>query len=482
MKRIFNGKVTVKNFIVAMLSAHIIFESVGSMSQIAYANGDENTEQTAQQTEKSSETAAENNEERNENSSSEESEAKAEETQVAEAAAETATETPATDNTETHVEETTQTTETETTQTTETETTESETTETTQTTQAQVVEEPEEPEKPVIEGEVNNDKIRQYNSGEFSVSDTYSVEEAAEKTGNKVTVIIRHYFEDIDKEYSEEFEIDENDIITLNSASAPLENTQAGWAQFYLGTDDAHTMGYWYNNGSILYENAKYVQNGWNAGESFTISYKDGINHIHDDPTIEINFNYAWQQLRTYKTYNVPVEPTLVQNEYTPNIMEMLAAPTKKAYLGYLSLMDLLADPDPVIPTPTPGSDPTPDPQPTPDPEPTPDPQPTPDPEPTPDQQPTPDPEPTPDPTPVVTPATVVTTIADDQTPLAAAPAQEGAQVLGAKRVRAEGAVLGARRGNTGDETKSAERGVIIFIAALGIISLLAIKKEKEEA
>ncbi len=57
MKRIFNGKVTVKNFIVAMLSALIIFESVGSMSQIAFANGDENSEQTAQQTEQASEAA-----------------------------------------------------------------------------------------------------------------------------------------------------------------------------------------------------------------------------------------------------------------------------------------------------------------------------------------------------------------------------------------------------------------------------------------
>ena len=51
MKKIFNGKVTVKNFIVAMLSALIIFVSVGSMYQTAYANGKENSEQTAQQTE-----------------------------------------------------------------------------------------------------------------------------------------------------------------------------------------------------------------------------------------------------------------------------------------------------------------------------------------------------------------------------------------------------------------------------------------------
>ena len=589
MKRIFNGKVTVKNFIVAMLSALIIFESVGSMSQIALANGDENSEQTAQQTEQASESAAESNEERNENSSSEESEAQAADTAATETPAETGAETPAaeapaeasadtgvtltstdadtetavaqmllTENQELPAEE--MTTEEMATEEMATETPSEETTET-----ETPVEEPVEPEKPTIDGKVNNDKIRQYNSGvenynkqvdaynkavdkyyesevarvtreneeieknnqseqqkvleneqnnadlrakydeeyaqylsdkateqriydknkmtveqyndainrlynnpanksvemnensvEFSVSDTYSVEEAEEKTGNKIKVIIRHYFEDIDKEYSEEFEIDENDIITLNSASAHLENTQEGWAQFYLGTDDDHTMGYWYNNGSILFENAKYVKSGWNAGESFTISYKDGINHINDDPTIEINFNYAWNPLRTYKTYNVPNAPTLVQNEYTPNFKEMLEAPIKKAYLGYLSLMDLITDPDPVIPTPTPDPEPTPDPQPTPD--------------------------PVVEPAPVVTPATVVTTIADDQTPLAAAPAQEEAQVLGAKRVRAEGAVLGARRGNTGDDTKNTERCMIAVIAMLGIISLMSIKKEKEEA
>ena len=522
MKRIFNGKVTVKNFIVAMLSALIIFESVGSMSQIAFANGDENSEQTAQQTEQASEAAeTPSNEEKSEAA---------------------AAETPAEETTEAPTEET-------------------------PAEETPVVEEPVEPEKPVIEGSVNNDKIREYNSGvesynqkvdsynqavdqyyesevariakeneeieknnaaeqqkvieneqnnellrakydaeyaqylsdkateqriyeknkmtveqynnaintyynnpatksvemnansvEFSVSDTYSVEEAEEKTGNKITVIIRHYFEDIDKEYSEAFEIDEKDIITLNSASAHLENTTPGYAEFYLGTDDDHTMGYWYNNGSILYENAKYVKSGWKAGESFTISYKDGINHTYDDPTIEINFNYAWKQLRTYKTYNVPEEPTLVQNEYTPNILEKLTAPVKKAYLGYLSLMDLIADPDPT-PAPAPAPAPTPDPEPTPDPIPA----------------------PAPTPAPVVTPTTVVTTIADGQTPLAAAPAQEGAQVLGAKRVRAEGAVLGARRANTSDDTNSAERCAIIILSMFGIACLLSIKKEAKD-
>ena len=537
MKRIFNGKVTVKNFIVAMLSALIIFESVGSMSQTAFANGDENSEQTAQQTEEAS-----SNEETSETPAAETpSNEETTETPVNETPApsdETPAETPAADAenpaTETPAEET------------------------------PTVEEPVEPEKPAIEGDVNNDKIREYNSGvesynqkvdaynqavdkyyesevarvakeneeiernnaaeqqkvieneqnnaalkaqydeemiqyeadkaiedkilarghasveaynnmiitkynnpaiesveknansgEFVVSDTYKVQEAEDKSGDKVTVIVKHYFEDIDKEYSEEFEIDRNDIITLNSASAHLENTQPGWAQFYLGTDDDHTMGYWYNNGSILYENAKYVQSGWNAGESFTISYKDGINHTYDDPTIEINFNYAWNPLYTYKTYNTPNQPTLVQNTYTPSILEKLSAPTKKEYLGYLSLMDLLADPEP---------DPTP--------------APTPDPEPTPAPAPTPEPTPAPAPTPTPAPATVVTTIADQQTPTAAAPAIEGGQVLGARRASTEGAVLGARRANTSDESKNAERGIIIIIAAFGIACLLLIKKE----
>ena len=565
MKRIFNGKVTVKNFIVAMLSALIIFESVGSMSQIAFANGDENSEQTAQQTEQNSEAPADNNENTENNASNENNEntennnSEGQETTGTEEAPATA-ETPAAGTTETPATET----ETETPAASETET---ETTEETETpAEPQVVEEPVEPDKPAIEGEVNNDKIRQYNSGvesynqqvdqynqavdayydsevariareneeieknnqaeqqkvieneqnnealkaqyevdyaqyvkdkaladkvyakyqmtmeqynaaidrsynqpalksvemnanskEFAVSDTYKITEAEDKSGNAVIVRITHYFEDIDKEYYEEFEIDENDIITLTSASAPLENISAGYAAFYLGTDEDHTMGYWYNNGSILYENARYLNSGWNCGECFEISYKDGANHLHDITDIDIVFNYKWNPLRTYAPYNIPVEPTLVQNEYTPNIMEMLAAPTKKAYLGYLSLMDLLADPDPVIPTPTPGSDPTPDPEPTPTP------------------APTPDPEPTPVPTPA--PATVVTTIVDEQAPLAAAPA-EGGQVLGAKRVSTQGAVLGARRGNTGDEAKNIERIIIILIAALGIGCLVSIKKE----
>jgi hypothetical protein len=51
-----------------------------------------------------------------------------------------------------------------------------------------------------------------------SAKDTYSVEEAAVKSGEKVKVHIAHIFEGTDISYVEDFEIDRNDVITINGA------------------------------------------------------------------------------------------------------------------------------------------------------------------------------------------------------------------------------------------------------------------------
>ena len=113
---------------------------------------------------------------------------------------------------------------------------------------------------------------------EISVSDTYTVQEAAEKSGVKVTVHIEHNFQDIDLSYTEDFEIDANDIITVKPICTIGEQTSPGYATFYYNTDDQHQMGYWMEAYSSVGSNARYSQSDWNCGDTHEISYKDGKN------------------------------------------------------------------------------------------------------------------------------------------------------------------------------------------------------------
>ena len=315
----------------------------------------------------------------------------------------------------------------------------------------------------------------------FAIGSSYTIEEAAEKSGNMVKIHVEHNFSEIGISYSEDFEIDENDTITFNSAGAQLETTNPGYACFYMNTDEDHSMGYWMSAGSILMDNAVTTSWDWNCGDSHTLTYKDGKNHVNDITDIDMIYDYAWMPLKVYKTYNVPVEPTLNLVEYTPNILEKLAAPSKRSYLSHISLMDLLAEPE-IIPTP--------DPEPVVDPEPVIIPEVTPVPEIDPIVTPIiPDPVVPTAPAPAsedttdddtdtttvdeVTPfAPEAITIAETPVPMAAA-TEEGA-VLGATRdTNNEAAVLGARRASTEDTTNTSARIMILLLAAFTSITVI---------
>ena len=147
-----------------------------------------------------------------------------------------------------------------------------------------------------------------------TVKDTYTVQEAAEKSGVRVTVHIEHNFQDIGLSYSEDFEIDANDVITVNPLCAICESTTPGYATFYYNTDDQHQMGYWMEAYSSVGSNARYSQSDWNCGDTHVISYKDGKNHAFDKEEIVVEYNYMWNPLKVYKTYNTPSEPTAPEN------------------------------------------------------------------------------------------------------------------------------------------------------------------------
>jgi len=216
-----------------------------------------------------------------------------------------------------------------------------------------------------------------------SVSDTYRITEAEEKSGIMIKVHIEHNFEGTDISYVDDFEIDRNDIITLNSIPAVGDATQPGYCCCYYNTDDSHTMGYWSLGWSELMENARYVNSNWNHGNEYEISYKDGANHINDIEDIYMAYNYMWMPQRVYKTYNTPVEPEKptdpgekkelkdIPEIYTPeyrqfvqkehvqaeleeipeaNILENIIAPVKKDYISLLAHMALFEVPVPETP------------------------------------------------------------------------------------------------------------------------------------
>ena len=188
-----------------------------------------------------------------------------------------------------------------------------------------------------------------------SAKDTYSVKEAAVKSGEKVKVHIAHIFEGTDISYVEDFEIDRNDVITINSIAALGNATQPGYASLYYSTDEAHSMGYWVPWDELQY-NARYVNSTWNCGTSYEISYKDGKNHAGDEEVISMVYNYTWVAQKTYKTYNVPVEPEApadpgeardlvdVPELYTPEYKEYVAKQYVESELeAYVSLLDHIA-------------------------------------------------------------------------------------------------------------------------------------------
>ena len=218
-----------------------------------------------------------------------------------------------------------------------------------------------------------------------TVKDTYTVQEAAEKSGRMVTVHIEHNFQDIGLSYTEDFEIDANDVISFSPLCAVCESTSPGYATFYYNTDDQHQMGYWMEAYSSVGSNARYSQSDWNCGDTHEISYKDGKNHAFDKEEIVVEYNYMWNPLKIYKTYNTPVEPTAPVNPgearsfvdlpelYVPMyetyterqhvnaeleeigeavLWDRIADPVKKAHLTLADYMTLFDEPEAEAPAP----------------------------------------------------------------------------------------------------------------------------------
>ena len=212
-----------------------------------------------------------------------------------------------------------------------------------------------------------------------TVKDTYTVQEAAEKSGRMVTVHIEHNFQDIGLSYTEDFEIDANDVITFSPLCSVCESTSPGYATFYYNTDDQHQMGYWMEAYSSVGSNAKHSLSDWNCGDTHEISYKDGKNHAFDKEEIVVEYNYMWNPLKIYKTYNTPVEPTAPENPgearsfvdvpelYIPKyetyaerqhvtaeleeigeavLWDRIADPVKKAHLSLADYMTLFEEPE----------------------------------------------------------------------------------------------------------------------------------------
>ena len=207
-----------------------------------------------------------------------------------------------------------------------------------------------------------------------SVSDTYKVTEAEDKSGVNVSVIVKHIFDGTDVSYTDEFSIDANDMIVLNSIGALGSATSPGYASFYYKTDEAHSIGYWYEGYSELQTTARHSEYGWNCGDEHEITYREGKSHPFDEEVIEMTYYYYWNPLRTARTYNVPTAPVKpeepgaakdlveVPELYTPeyrefverphieaeledieeaNIIERIASPIKRAYIALLGYMDL---------------------------------------------------------------------------------------------------------------------------------------------
>lgn len=329
----------------------------------------------------------------------------------------------------------------------------------------------------------------------FEITESYDVQQAETASGNSVKVYLNHVFlhatleEDYSYSYEEQFrysydfEIDENDIITFYAAGVQLKPTAPGWCAFYMNSDESHSIGYWSQAWSDFENTANNTSDGWNCGDTHTSTFKDGKLYPSDSTDTYMTYYYKWNPLKTAKTYNVPVEPTLNLVEYTPNILEKLAAPSKRSYLSHISLMDLLAEPE-IIPTP--------DPEPVVDPDPVIIPEVTPVPEIDPIVTPIiPDPVVPTAPAPAnedttdddtdtttgdeVTPAPfapTAITIAETPVPMAAA-TEEGA-VLGATRdTNNEAAVLGARRASTEDTTNTSARIMILLLAAFTSITVI---------
>ena len=186
----------------------------------------------------------------------------------------------------------------------------------------------------------------------FDIEKSYTIEKTEEGSSGETEpaakthkVEIEHTFNDDDdivKSYKTEFEIGENDIITLEPAGAQLETYQNKYHYgFFANTDEDHIDGYWYLSDTYLAELCNYKIEDWNTGNIYTLSFKDGQSQAGDD-NITMKYHYYWHPLKIVATYLKPEEPKLeLKEEYTSEYKERITDPVKKDHLTYLNHLDL---------------------------------------------------------------------------------------------------------------------------------------------
>lgn len=207
--------------------------------------------------------------------------------------------------------------------------------------------------EPCEAGEAGN--IKEENT--FDIKQSYKIEkvetaedqdpeeEPIEDEHKTYKVEIEHNFIDAGvtiKTYKDEFEIDENDIVTFMPAGTQLEVYKNDYHYgFFAKIDDEHIKGYWYSSSSILEELCNYLESDWDTGNIYIVSYKDGQSKP-GDPNLKMVYNYSWKALKKVATYTKPNEPQLeLKEEYIPEYKEKLADPEKKEYLTHLNHLDL---------------------------------------------------------------------------------------------------------------------------------------------
>lgn len=208
--------------------------------------------------------------------------------------------------------------------------------------------------------------IKNYTAKPIVASDTYHVDDTAERSGKIITVNLIHTI--YNKQYEpiiieDSFSIDANDILLVKPLSAVAESLSStlypedSLAMFFYN-DNKNWYGYYYEGWSEVWGS---VENEWQNGDTHTI-----IPSTTGSGPININYNYFWSSIG--KMYNEPILDleTFVKKPYieanlveVPEVIEwtLLPAPIKQAYLSYLDKMGLLPEPTPtptVTPTPTP--------------------------------------------------------------------------------------------------------------------------------
>lgn len=182
-----------------------------------------------------------------------------------------------------------------------------------------------------------------------AISDSADAEDTSQPPTSepaKVKVHLEHKFLRTEQVYSKDFEILETDIITFYAAGAQLEPTDnEGTCAFYMYSPEDLRQGYWYECGSMAYDTAVYKDSsGWQNGNIYVLSYKDGTHNPGDSTDIDMIFEYTWAPVNKWPLYNIPIEPKLELDSYTPNYQEKIAEPNKPEHLEHLDKKELLPD------------------------------------------------------------------------------------------------------------------------------------------